>query len=150
MSERTCDHCRGARYVLAYSLERRLRREGLHLTDLPRPVFEQIPLSLFSRCHCNPALLFQTSGEDVYCRGCLDTTWRFTEFAESEGYYDRKAGLLTAGEILTLPCYFFERCPCGAEDRFPGSRKRRPLLQDILHLLQTPQPSLSLRGGLHS
>lgn len=142
-----CEHCRGAQYVLAYWLEKMLEQQGMHLTDIPPDVFKMIPVEDLMFCHCNIRLaLFKRNKLDA-CFECKGTTWCFTEAAEREGYREKNVSNLTLDEIRTLPCEYFERCPCGYEDQGPKSLERKNVLKNVLDLLDIkinlPRPSFS-------
>lgn len=140
-----CQHCRGAKHVLAYWLEKMLERQGLHLADIPPDAFTMIPVEYLLYCHCNKGILLFGRGRNNHCLECDGATWRFTETGKDAGYRWKKVIQLSPDEIETLPCEYFERCPCDNKDQ--GSRKleRKKALKDILGLLdiKIPRPSFS-------
>ncbi|MDP3920448.1 MAG: hypothetical protein Q8R76_06565 [Candidatus Omnitrophota bacterium] len=140
-----CEHCRGAQYVLAYWLEKMLKQESLHMTDIPPDVFKLIPVEYILFCHCHILLTHIRRKQEIQCHECGGTAWRFTETAEQEGHRWKKVENLVADDIKMLPCEYFERCPCGYEDQGPKSSEKKKVLKDVLGLLdikiKIPTPS---------
>lgn len=139
-SENRCHHCRGVQYVLAYWFEKELERRRIHMTEIPSDVFKLIPVDCLFLCHCHVLVSYIRRNEEIRCNECDGTTWRFTEPAELEGYRYRKVGDLSIHEITLLPCEYFERCPCGDEERSPKNPERKMVLRDVLDLLEVNFP----------
>lgn len=141
-----CEHCRGAQYVLVYWLEKMLDQQGMHMTDIPPDVFKMIPVEYLLFCHCNIRLALFRRDKLVRCLECEGTTWRFTETAETEGWRWKKITNLTADEIRSLPCEYFERCSCGYDDQMPKKPEKKKILKEVLDCLnlKIPVPSFGI------
>lgn len=141
-----CGHCRGAKYVFVYWLERALEQRGMHLTEVPPDLFTLIPVEYFLYCHCDARMIFFGKNRAVSpCQECEGVSWRFTEEAHRAGYRWKKAGNLSLEEVSTLPCEYFERCPCADEDQSPKGLKRRELLKGVFDLIgiKIPVPNVA-------
>lgn len=143
MADNNCTHCRGAEYVFIYWLEKLLCQNGIHMTDIPSEIFKKIPLEYLVYCHCNLGISRRkpsfTPNNLINCYECEGTTWRFAEEGEKQtGYRWKKVGSLAWDEIKTLPCEYFERCPCGDDEQSPKPPEKRKILHDISSLLKIP------------
>ncbi len=140
MIEQTCNHCRGAKYVFEYWLEKILGQNGIHLTEIPSEIFKMIPSEYLTHCHCNIGLFLRKKHITTpYCSECVDATWRFTEEAEQNGYRWKKVLDLSVPELIELPCEYFERCPCGQDDQGKKPPEKRKILQTLSDLLKIPR-----------
>ena len=152
MSIKSCSHCRDAKYVFEYWLEKVLNSQGIHITEIPREVFKKIPIELLVYCHCNYLLLERYkrpfSSVKELCLECEGTTWRFTEQAEQAGYRLKRVPNLSREEIKALPCEFFDRCPCGIDEQAPRPPEKRKILKEVFDLLKIKVPKLGF--GLSS
>lgn len=141
-----CHHCRGARHVFAYWLERMLEQRGMHMTEIPPDLFPLIPVEYFLYCHCDVRMIFFGKNRVANsCQECEGLSWRFTEEAHGAGYRWKKVGSLSLEEVRTLPCEYFERCPCADEDQSPRGMERKELLRGVLELIEVkiPRPSFA-------
>ncbi len=148
-NETTCVHCRETKYVFVYWLEKGLQKHNVHMTDIPPEIFKKIPLEFLLYCHCNPLVASQRKpsyieSEILHCQECDGLTWCFSKAAEEAGYRWKKVRDLPWPDLKTLPCEYFERCPCGEDDSAYKSPKRTESLRDILGLLKSSLPRLSL------
>lgn len=136
-----CIHCRDEKWVLAYSLELSLRRQGFHMTDIPAEIFEKLPLKYLFHCHCQIGILLPYLNQDqTDCSECSGATWRFSEFAEEMGYRWQKVVDLAPTEVSSLSCEYFERCPCGYEENTPKSFERKRSSKEVFRFLQVTLP----------
>ena len=145
-----CKHCRGAKYVLPYWLEKMLERQGMHMTDIPPDAFKMIPVEHLLYCHCYQSILtFGRKDPNNHCLECDGSTWRFTQTGKDAGYCRQKVMDLSPDEIRTLHCEYFERCPCDCDEQGPKKAERKKTLKDILDLLniKIPRPGLSFGHG---
>ena len=147
MNEETCSHCRGTQYVFVYWLEKILLQNGVHMTDIPPAVFKEIPIEYLLYCHCNVLISRQKPSyiaDDAFnCSECGGSTWRFTPTAEKAGYQWKKVALLPRQELKSLPCTFFERCPCGEDEQGHKPPEKRKILETLSDLLKIPKLILS-------
>jgi len=133
-------HCRGAKYVLTYWLEKAFEEAGMHMTDIPPDAFKLIPVEYLKFCHCNIQMVFLRKDQTSNCEECEGTTWQFTEAGEREGYRWKKVKYLEPDEIRTLPCEYFDRCSCSVEDQGPKNPEKKKILKDILDTLRVKIP----------
>ncbi len=145
MSLKNCTHCRGADYVFEYWLEKILDQNGVHMTEIPSHVFEKIPLEVLCFCHCNALVTRypRVKGDPiVHCEECDGSTWRFTETAEEAGYRWKKVVGIDWMEIKELPCEYFERCPCGADEKGTKTPGKKKAVKELFDLLKIKLPQL--------
>ncbi len=137
----SCDHCRDTEYVLEYPLENTLLQNGIHMTDIPPDIFKKIPVELLRYCHCNVRILFfPRQIKAIHCSGCEDTTWQFSEKAKQKGYYSKKVRDLSRNDLKSLPCDYFERCPCTIDEQGFRGTKRKKALNEIFESLKIRIP----------
>ncbi len=151
MIEQTCNHCRGAKYVFEYWLEKGLEKYNIHMTDMPPEIFKKIPIEFLFYCHCNMLLASRTKPsyleqEVMFCQECSGSTWRFSDTAEQAGYRWKKVNDFSWSDLKSLPCEYFTRCSCGEDEQAPKSPQRTESLRDVLNLLRLPlqRPSFGL------
>lgn len=138
-----CIHCRGAEYVLEYWIEKILQENGIHMTELPKEVFKKIPVERLRYCHCNIRLALLAKNEIIRCLECEGTTWQFTEPAMESGYRWKKVANLTPENLRNLPCEYFERCPCGYDEKSYKPPHRKKALKEVFEIFKVRIPSIS-------
>ena len=132
LKSESCMHCDKAGYVLEYQWQRVLEANHFKLRDLPAAVLEKIPHELFYPCHCNTTLLIRAGRPrpKERCRLCDGTTWQFSHNA---------GGFQSSDEIHSLPCEYFERCPCDDDNKEPQKDPaEQQVFTDLPGFLQEP------------
>lgn len=137
MDKKSCFHCRDSGYVLTYKLEKFLEVSGYYLLDLPKEVVEQIPISEFESCHCHLLVTGTPSWHNRDCKECGGTTWRFSEQGQINGYRFKKIQDLSPFIVKSLPCEYFERCPCDKDYQPPSEARKKLSLTEIIKILKS-------------
>lgn len=149
---KNCEHCRDSKYVLDYWLEKYLGKQGIHMTDLPTVVFEQIPVEAFTPCHCTVLVLSPNRMRKTDCYECDGTTWKFTEEGARRFGLTARISDLLPHRISELTCEVVERCSCDFDEQAPRFPQRK-MVEEIMRLLGNAFPRLdwnigfSLRAG---
>lgn len=131
MKFKACSHCRGTRYVFLSWFDRMLKEQEIRMVDILPDILKIIPPQYFVYCHCNPRIVL-LNRRFTACDECDGTTWKFSEFAEHNDYFQKRISKVYWQKIVHLPSSYFERCSCGHK---PNPHEEKQLLEFLLGLM---------------
>lgn len=128
-----CEHCLGAKYIFDYWLDKAFKEHNVHMKDIPREIFQHIPVNFFYPCHCNAEIILRAKELGDLCSECSGTTWTLTR--EGIEYFggNKRISSFTFNDIEESNCDAFVRCSCETGEQSPKVPKENFLkLKEVL------------------